>query len=44
MRTTTPKTYKIPDPPKGMFTAEEWSKILKGREERAKNGTQAVGD
>jgi len=37
-------TYRIPDPPKGTFTAEEWAKILEGRKVREAKGTTAVGD
>lgn len=37
-------TIKIPEPPKGMFTAKEWAEILKLREQRAKEGSTAVGE
>lgn len=39
-----PFTYRIPDPPAGMFTDAEWAEILKGRAERIADGTSEVGD
>lgn len=37
-------TIKIPEPPKGIFTAAEWARILKLRTERAAQNRKAVGE
>jgi hypothetical protein len=37
-------TFKIPDPPPGMFTDAELAEIKTGRAEREAAGTTAVGD